>query len=600
MSGWLSTLLDLSMAASLTVLAVLLFRMVLRPLSKKYFYLLWSAVFIRAVCSFSYSSPFSVFRLFSFMRTEGNQLTVSLDPYQSVRLSQIFGLGDAVSQAGGTGASAAVEAAGAAQAGTGAGALAAKAASGGNGVLTVLIVVWAAGVLLLLAWGFLSWFRLRRRTAAAVRTEEGVFESDQLSTAFVLGLFRPRIYLPAGLTGQEREFVLRHEKIHLRRHDHQFKMLAWLAAVLHWFNPFLWLSFVLLTRDMEMSCDECVLEAVGEDQKENYGEFLLSLAAPSGFPAGSPLAFGESSVKARIRNILKYKKRRRAAVIAALLLVLAGIWICLSNPSGQEAVELIGGSEGPTSIFIRGEMDLSAEDASASEEELFLQKWAEAAGNRDAAAVYEMLSPELQARAEELGIERTEGENGEEVMTMGWSSPFLAADPVVLVYLSLDAEENVTALKADIIYPGITSEPLWWVWKDTIVLGMEGDSYQVTGWERRTFFEPITSYADFMEAYGNWMPDYLSASVSESSFADLLVQHDLAGTDPDYYGTAFESPVSALEETLHLSGGESQVQMEEGAASVTYRFDDGEIQARMVQPGLSEGSEIWVPEEVSF
>ena len=100
MREWMITLLDLSLAASLAVLAVLLLRLVIRPLSKKYFYWLWSAVFLRAVCPFSYSSPFSFFRLFSFMRTEGGQLTVSLEPYQAVRLSGILGLGDGAFQAG--------------------------------------------------------------------------------------------------------------------------------------------------------------------------------------------------------------------------------------------------------------------------------------------------------------------------------------------------------------------------------------------------------------------------------------------------------------------------------------------------------------------
>ena len=586
MREWMITLLDLSLAASLAVLAVLLLRLVIRPLSKKYFYWLWSAVFLRAVCPFSYSSPFSFFRLFSFMRTEGGQLTVSLEPYQAVRLSGILGLGDGAFQAG---------AASAPQAGVDANIFASQAAAGGRMIFTALAVIWTAGVVALLLWGVFSWLRIRRRAALAVRTEEGVYETDQISTAFVLGFFRPRIYLPAGIRGQEREFVLLHERIHLRRHDHQYKMLAWLVVVLHWFNPVLWLSFVLLTRDMEMSCDERVLEEAGEGQKENYGEFLLSLAAPSGFPAGSPLAFGESSVKARIRNILRYKKRGKAAVIAAAVLVALGIWLCLSNPSGQEAVSVIGGAEGPTDIWVTEEPAQPEAGTFASDAEGFLTAWAQAAGSRDADAVYETLSPELRARAEEFGIEWGQDENGEEVLTMGWSSPFLVLDPVIEILP--DSPEGV--LEAEITYPSITSNPLWWVWKDYLTLEPAGDAYQVTDWEQRMFFEPITSYADFAEAYESWMPDYFDASVVDRSFAEILVQHDLAGTNPEYYGTAFSNPSAGLEETLHLGGGESQTQMEgEGEALVTYRFQDGEIQARMVQPGLSEGSQIWVPKEV--
>ena len=317
MREWMTALFELGVAASLTALAVLALSMLLRPLSKKYVYLLWLAVFVRAVCPFSYTSPFSVFRLFSFMRTEGSQLTVAAGSGQAVRLAGILGLksaGEGAAAWPATGGTLAGRGTGAAaQAGADFGAL--SGAGAGEAFLTALLCVWAVGVLFLLAWGLFSWIRLRRRIALAVRAGDGAYESEQISTAFVLGFFRPRIYLPAELSGKKREYVLRHERIHIRRRDPQLKLLAWLAAALHWWNPFLWLAFSLFVRDMEMSCDERVLDEIGAEQKENYGEFLLALAAPAGFPAGSPLAFGETSVRARIRSILKYKKRKR--IIAA-------------------------------------------------------------------------------------------------------------------------------------------------------------------------------------------------------------------------------------------------------------------------------------------
>ena len=584
MREWMSLLFDLSLAASITVLAVLLLRLFLRLVSKKYLYLLWLAVFVRAVCPFSYSSPFSVFRLFSFMRTEGGQLTAALAPAQAAWLSSALGLEGTWSQAGG---SAELAASAAAQAGAEAG-QAAVLASAGHLLPAVLTAVWAAGVLLLLGWGLVSRLRLGRKVSLAVRAEEGIYETDQISTAFVLGFFRPRIYLPTGLSAKERDFVIRHERVHLRRHDHQLKLLAWVAAAVHWFNPLLWFALALLTRDMEMSCDEQVLDDVGEGQRESYGEALLSLAAPAGFPAGGPLAFGESSVKARIRNILKYKKKGRIAAAAALILVIVGIWFCLSNPSGQEAVSMIGGADGPTSIWLAGDAeDLTEEDRLAA----FVQLWAAAAGNRNAEYVYESLSPELQARADELGIERTAAvdEDGKPVLSMGWSSPFLAGTPVIKLSEGTPAEAEIT-------YPGLTSDMIWWVWKDNITLEPEGDSWQITGWERREFFE-ISSCEAFQEAYEDWTPDYMSSSFEDHSFAEELVLRDLAGQDPEYYEEHFYTPEAALEWTLHLEGGEAQTQMEEeGKALVTYRFQDGEIEVRMIQPGLSQGSDVWLPE----
>ena len=292
MREWMTALFELGVAASLTALAVLALSMLLRPLSKKYVYLLWLAVFVRAVCPFSYTSPFSVFRLFSFMRTEGSQLTVAAGSGQAVRLAGILGLksaGEGAAAWPATGGTLAGRGTGAAaQAGADFGAL--SGAGAGEAFLTALLCVWAVGVLFLLAWGLFSWIRLRRRIALAVRAGDGAYESEQISTAFVLGFFRPRIYLPAELSGKKREYVLRHERIHIRRRDPQLKLLAWLAGGAPLVEPLPVAGFLALRPDMEMSCDERVLDEIGAEQKENYGEFLLALAAPAGFPAGSPLA----------------------------------------------------------------------------------------------------------------------------------------------------------------------------------------------------------------------------------------------------------------------------------------------------------------------
>ena len=124
-----------------------------------------------------------------------------------------------------------------------------------------------------------------------MKLEEGVYESDWIGSAFLMGFFRPRIYLPAGLTSEERILVLTHEKTHKRRQDSRVKLLAWLVCVVHWFNPLLWLAFILLARDMEMACDEQVLEQLGTEEKKRYSTFLLKLSAPGAFLTGTPVAF---------------------------------------------------------------------------------------------------------------------------------------------------------------------------------------------------------------------------------------------------------------------------------------------------------------------
>ena len=299
MMDFMTVLGNLTLAASLAVLLVLAVRALLKRLPKRYLTFLWLPVFFRAVCPVSFQSPFSLYRILNGVpgfRSTGGRMTFTLAGYQSARIMA------ALERIGGA-------------LGNGKGAAAANAATvteaGAEIILEkILFGIWLGGVTVVLLYGLFSWLRLRRKTALAVKLEEGVYESDRIGSAFLLGFFRPRIYLPAGLTSEERILVLTHEKTHKRRQDSRVKLLAWLVCVVHWFNPLLWLAFILLARDMEMACDEQVLEQLGTEEKKRYSTFLLKLSAPGTLLTGTPVAFGENSVKSRIKNILRYKKTR--------------------------------------------------------------------------------------------------------------------------------------------------------------------------------------------------------------------------------------------------------------------------------------------------
>ena len=135
--------------------------------------------------------------------------------------------------------------------------------------------------------------------------EANVFETDAIGTAFVCGFIRPKIYVPANIGDANLSYILEHERTHIRRKDYLIKPIAFLALILHWFNPLMWLCFALMSRDMEMSCDESVLRKLGDGAKGGYSSSLLSLAVKrKGLLAAYPLAFGESHVKTRIKIIL--------------------------------------------------------------------------------------------------------------------------------------------------------------------------------------------------------------------------------------------------------------------------------------------------------
>lgn len=186
-----------------------------------------------------------------------------------------------------------------------------------SGVLTAL---WAAGCVSLLIWGGVSYFRLRRKVGASVKTADGAFLCDEIDSPFVLGIFRPKICLPSTLEGKKRDFVLSHEKAHIRRRDHLIKPFAYLLLSVYWFNPLFWLSYFLLCRDIEAACDERVIRDYSKADKALYSETLLSLSVPGRPLSACPVAFGEVGGKQRVKRVLNYKKPAFWVILIALIL----------------------------------------------------------------------------------------------------------------------------------------------------------------------------------------------------------------------------------------------------------------------------------------
>lgn len=201
-------------------------------------------------------------------------------------------------------------------------------------LLAAAALVWCLGMAGMLGYGLICGLllRIRIKRAAVATQEKGVFVAGGLKTPFVLGIFRPRICLPADLGERETSYVLLHERMHIRRMDHLFKPLSFLALCLHWFNPFAWLAFCLMGRDMETACDEAVLREAGAGIRKDYASALVSVASSHDSVRGVPPAFLEGSVKRRIRHVLNW--RPRPVWMGALsLLLTAGLLLGLSlNP----------------------------------------------------------------------------------------------------------------------------------------------------------------------------------------------------------------------------------------------------------------------------
>lgn len=319
---------------TLVILAVLLVRLLLRRLPKKYSYLLWSVVGIRMLLKLQLPSRFGLLSLWHYMTQQisGSQLLTA--PKQLTNMQKITDpqAGAQNLQPAGqliTGQTVTGATQGLSQAGSGLG-------SGVNQILQICMLIWIAGMIVLLLYGILSYFKCRRMTVQAVHMEGNIWECDHLTTPFVLGIVRPRIYIPFHLSAEEKPYILAHETYHIKRGDPIVRLLAFVLLTFYWINPFVWLAYFLMIRDMEMSCDEAVLLQLGTKIRKAYSNSLLTFATGRKQVTFSPLAFGESDTSGRIKNILDFKKPKVWGSFLAILAVILAAVFCLTGQKTED------------------------------------------------------------------------------------------------------------------------------------------------------------------------------------------------------------------------------------------------------------------------
>lgn len=203
-------------------------------------------------------------------------------------------------------------------------------------VLAIVSVVWLAGVVVMLLYAVISYYRLSQKCAVSIHLRGKIYLCDNIPTPFVLGIINPRIYLPSDMNPENQSYVLKHEAAHLRHRDHWWKPLGFLLLSVYWFNPLVWIAYFLFCRDLEMACDERAIAGMGEGERKAYSYALLSCAAPRRTMAVCPLAFGENSVKSRIKNVLRFKKAGFWAIAAVLVVTLIASVSFLTNPKEDE------------------------------------------------------------------------------------------------------------------------------------------------------------------------------------------------------------------------------------------------------------------------
>ncbi len=189
-------------------------------------------------------------------------------------------------------------------------------------LMSIVGLVWLLGVAVILLYSVVSYVRLQKKVLCSVKVQDNIYRADDISTAFVLGVIRPKIYIPSALHGENLTYVLEHEKTHIKQWDPLKKILAYTITTIHWFNPFAWVAFNFFCKDMEMACDEETIARIGMEKKQEYAMALLQLSSARKMITGAPLAFGEDNVKDRVRNIAKFKKAWVFVSVVAVIVVI--------------------------------------------------------------------------------------------------------------------------------------------------------------------------------------------------------------------------------------------------------------------------------------
>ena len=209
----------------------------------------------------------------------------------------------------------------------------------GVGIAEIIAFVWLIGMFVMAGYAFISFLRLKLKLRTAVKKEGNIYQSESVGSPFVLGLLRPRIYMPYKTDEADIPLVVAHEKAHIKRFDHIIKPLGYLLLSVHWFNPLMWVAYILLCRDIEAACDEKVIKELGEDVRKSYSTALLNASISRRSVAACPLAFGEVGVKERIKGVMNYKKPAFWVIIAGVAVCIIAAVCLLTNPKGSEKTD---------------------------------------------------------------------------------------------------------------------------------------------------------------------------------------------------------------------------------------------------------------------
>lgn len=307
-------IINMSISASWLILAVLLLRFILKKAPKWVNVLLWGIVAVRLICPFSFESKWSL-----IPSAETIPLNIELDATPAID-SGINLINNVINPVMSD-------------------TFTPEPVTSVNPLqiwILLASILWIVGMIVMLLYTAISYLRLCRKVDTAVLYRDNIYQSEKVSSPFVLGIIKPRIYLPFKLHRQDLEHVVAHEQAHIRRKDHWWKPFGFLLLTLHWFNPLMWLAYVLLCRDIELACDEKVIKKLDNEQRADYTQALVACSVNRRMLAACPLAFGEVGVKERVKSVMNYKRPAFCIIILAVIACVVVAVCFLTNPVDKE------------------------------------------------------------------------------------------------------------------------------------------------------------------------------------------------------------------------------------------------------------------------
>ena len=594
------TFLYKNMTVSVVIIAVLLARFLLRKMPKKYSYILWSIVGIRMIFDLPFATNISVFNLFRGFAKHTSTVETMLAGSHRTNLQ---GSTDLLNKTDTTGAAAAhasrstvVEAM-------------THTLTTSQMVLGILGLLWLIVVALFVTYGIYSYVKCRLlvRTAVIARditpdshkkkNNVSVWECDRIPSPFVLGIIRSRIYIPFRMPKQEQAYILAHEECHIRRLDPLWKLIAFLLLAVYWWNPLVWIAFFYMVRDMEMSCDEAVIEQFGNEIKQGYSNSLLSFAMERHPYSFAPVAFGEGDAGRRIKNVLNFKKPHTwVAILVFVLLVVVGV-SCLTNGKDKISSETVSDTENSQmqqTAVETTEAPMSSDNNSTVQESLqSVDKWAQAYAARDVRTIQDMATDDAK---NELKEENLLDDNG----NFGWSSPWPWFDEESGMPAYQITQSDDTS--ATILYYAQVSDPHVTVWKETLQYTRKDDKIEIAH-EELQMLNFIASGSEFENAYPkgiqNTPMDYQANGLGET-----LNEHAISanGMSPDGEYNLTD-PMEAAQYLLNLLRNDDKVEItadkkDKTQVELKVHFTEDDIihHITMIRPWGEDG--IWVVGEI--